>query len=105
MRSLRPMAESLETRQLLSIDHSDDSHGSRQGNGPRRRAVDAASVRAGCAQRRGHGGDTFHASTQNLQESILTITVGGLDQYRDALVGTVKPSSTGNRTSTLKIST
>ena len=47
------MAESLETRQLLSVTHgTSTAHAGRQGNGPRRSAVDPAALRAGGAQRR-----------------------------------------------------
>src|SRR5271168_2075907 len=94
-RSVRPMAESLETRQLLSVTSGtlsdvvkgtdpDGAEWTLRLFGPGALSVTATS------------GYTFTRSTQNMQESIASIVVGGSISYDTRLVGTVKASPTGN---------
>ena len=73
-----------------------DSHAGRQGNRSRRCAVDPETVWAGAISVVGTNGDTFDSTTQNLKESIMTITVAGSISTETRLVGTVKPSSNGD---------
>ena len=101
MRSLRPIAENLETRQLLSISSSSLLPASPltqvvKGTDPDGAQWTLKLYGPGALSVVGTGGDTFDSTTQNLAESILTITVAGSISTQTRLVGTVTPNSGGN---------
>ncbi len=99
MRLVRPMAESLETRQLLSIvtpPGSSDLTQVVKGTDPDGAQWTLKLYGPGAISVVGTDGDTFTSSTQSLQESILTITVSGSISTETRLVGTVKPGPSGD---------
>ncbi len=101
MRSLRPIAENLETRQLLSISASSTLGSTTltqvvKGTDPDGAQWTLKLFGPGAISVVGTGGDTFDSTTQNLKESILTITIAGSISTETRLVGTVTPNSGGN---------
>ena len=101
MRSLRPIAENLETRQLLALSATSQLGSSSltqvvKGTDPDGAQWTLKLFGPGALSVVGTGGDTFDSTTQNLAESILTITVAGSISTETRLVGTVKPNSGGN---------
>ena len=92
------MAESLETRQLLSTDPTRlfDLTQVVKGTDPDGAQWTLRLYGPGALSVVGTDGDTFDSTTQSLQESIMTITVAGSISTETRLVGTVKPSSTGD---------
>jgi len=101
MRSVRPLAESLETRQLLSIGISSKLDFSQptavaKGTDPDGAQWTLRLYGPGALSVVGTGGQVFSKSTQGISQSIQQITVGGAITTETRLVGTVKPTSTGN---------
>ncbi len=102
-RSLRPTAESLETRELLSLLDVPKGVPTQaatavvRGTDPDGAQWTLRLYGPGALSVVGTNGDVFSRSTGDLQESIDTITVGGRDHYRDPLVGTVNPNPAGER--------
>jgi hypothetical protein len=97
MRSLRPVAENLETRQLLTLFAGSSSLTQVvKGTDPDGAQWTLKLYGPGAISVVGVNGDTFDASTQNLTESILTITVAGSISTETRLVGTVRPNSGGD---------
>jgi hypothetical protein len=88
-RSVRPMAESLETRQLLSVTSSTLS-AVVKGTDPDGAEWTLRLFGPGALSVLGTSGDSFGRNTQNMTESIQTITVGGSISTETRLVGTVK---------------
>jgi hypothetical protein len=95
MRSLRPIAEDLETRQLLSTASSTPTQVVR-GTDPDGAQWTLKLFGPGVMNVVGTGGDSFDSTTQNLAESIMTITVAGSISTETRLVGTVTPNAGGN---------
>jgi hypothetical protein len=93
-RSLRPMAESLETRQLLSIAGRETLTQVVRGTDPDGAQWTLKLYGPGALSVVGTDGDTFNSTTQNLVESILQITVAGAITTQTRLVGTVYPNPT-----------
>src|ERR1700722_4481643 len=97
MRSLRPVAENLETRQLLTLFAGSSSLTQVvRGTDPDGAQWTLKLYGPGALSVVGVNGDTFDASTQNQTESILTITVAGSISTETRLVGTVRPNSGGD---------
>jgi hypothetical protein len=101
IRSLRPQAESLETRQLLSIAISSKLNFSEptavaKGTDPDGAQWTLRLYGPGALSVLGTDGQVFTKSTQGVSQSIDTITVGGAITTETRLVGTVKPNSTGD---------
>jgi hypothetical protein len=101
MRSLRPQAESLETRQLLSIAISSKLNYAQPSGVARGTDPDGAQwtlrlYGPGSLTVLGTGGQVFSKSTQNVTQSIQTINVGGAITTQTRLVGIVKPPATGD---------
>ena len=101
MRSLRPIAENLETRQLLTVTSASPLGSSTLTQVVRGTDPDGAQwtlklYGPGALNVVGTNGDTFDSTTQNLAESIMTITVAGSISTETRLVGTVKPNSGGD---------
>jgi hypothetical protein len=89
------MAESLETRELLSVTPTTPTQVVR-GTDPDGAQWSLALYGPGAISVVGTDGDTFDSTTQSLQESILTITIAGSISTETRLVGTVKPSANGD---------
>ena len=104
MRFLQPTAECLETRELLSVANPVANFTPTtptqvvRGTDPDGAQWTLALYGPGAISVVGTDGDTFDSNTQNLQESILSITVAGSISTETRLVGTVKPSSTNGDT-------
>jgi hypothetical protein len=97
MRSLRPIAENLETRQLLTIFAGSSTLTQVvKGTDPDGAQWTLRLYGPGAMSVVGTQGDTFDSTTQNLAESIMTITVAGSISTETRLVATVKPSSSGD---------
>jgi hypothetical protein len=97
MRSLRPVAENLETRQLLTLFAGSSSLTQVvKGTDPDGAQWTLKLFGPGAISVVGTGGDTFDSSTQNQVDSILTITIAGSISTETRLVGTVTPNSGGN---------
>src|SRR5262245_33230624 len=100
-RSVRPVAESLETRQLLSIGISsklDYAHPTAvaKGTDPDGAQWTLRLYGPGALHVVGNNGQVFTRQTQGAVEPIQTITVGGAITTQTRLVGTVKPTPGGN---------
>jgi hypothetical protein len=89
------MAESLETRQLLSVTSSTVT-AVVKGTDPDGAQWTLRLYGPGALSVTGTNGDVFGRNTQNMTESIDSITVGGSISTETRLVGTVKASSTGD---------
>jgi hypothetical protein len=101
IRSLQPIAENLETRQLLSISASSSLGSSTltqvvKGTDPDGAQWTLKLYGPGAISVVGTGGTTFDSTTQNQVDSILTITVAGSISTQTRLVGTVTPNSGGD---------
>jgi hypothetical protein len=109
VRFLQPTAEALETRVVLSPIPTIPAQTMRgaspttptqvvRGTDPDGAQWTLALYGPGAISVVGTDGDTFTSQTQNLQESILTITVAGSISTETRLVGTVKPSPSNGDT-------
>jgi hypothetical protein len=101
IRSVRPQAESLETRQLLTAAISSKLNYSQptavaKGTDPDGAQWTLRLYGPGTLSVVGTSHQVFTKATQGATQSIDTITVGGAITTETRLVGTVKPTSTGN---------
>ncbi len=103
IRSLRPVAECLESRQLLSLNTKDVpktiptqiATAVVRGEDPDGAQWTIRLYGPGALNVVGTNGDVFTRSTGGMQESIDTITVAGAITTATRLVATVKPTATG----------
>jgi hypothetical protein len=89
------MAESLETRQLLSVTSATQT-AIVKGTDPDGAQWTLRLFGPGALSVTGTNGDVFSRTTQSLSESIDSITVGGSISTETRLVGTVKASPSGD---------
>ena len=94
-RSLRPLAESLETRQLLSSAYGKPTAVAR-GTDPDGAQWTLRLYGPGTLNVVDQNGAAFTKETANTLDSISTITVGGSITSETKLVGTVTPAPDGN---------
>jgi hypothetical protein len=94
-RSLRPVAESLETRQLLSSAYGTPTATVR-GTDPDGAQWTLRLYGPGTLNVVDANGNAFTKATRNTPDSINTITVGGAVTSETRLVGTVVPAADGN---------
>jgi hypothetical protein len=90
MRSLRPLAESLETRQLLSSTNLTTPTAVARGTDPDGTQWTLRLFGPGALSVVGVDGVVFDKTTQGVTDSIQTITVGGAITTQTRLVGTVQ---------------
>src|ERR1700722_1254733 len=89
MRSLRPLAEVLETRQLLSSSNLTTPSAVASGTGPASTQWTLRLFGPGALSVVGVDGTVFNKSTQDVTDSINTITVGGAITTQNRLVAKV----------------
>ncbi len=97
MRSLRPMAEALETRQLLSSSNLTTPTAVASGTDPDGTQWTLRLFGPGALSVVGVDGTVFNKSTQDVTDSIQTITVGGAITTQTRLVGTVHGNTGDSR--------